>query len=39
MDAFSDFYNDEKEEYEDSGTIINPTSVNSSIYSEGLLEV
>ena len=38
MDAFSDFYNAEKEQYDDSGSIINPIGKNTSIYSKGLLK-
>lgn len=38
MDAFSDFYNAEKEEYDNSGTLINPTGKNTSMYSQGILE-
>ena len=38
MDAFSDFYNAEKEQYDDSGSLINPTGKNTSMYSQGFLE-
>ena len=38
MDAFSDFYNAEKEQYDDSGSLINPTGKNTSMYSQGQLE-
>jgi len=38
MDAFSDFYNAEKEQYDSSGTLINPIGKNTSMYSENELE-
>ena len=38
MDAFSDFYNAEKEQYDDSGALINPTGKNTSMYAENSLE-
>ena len=38
MDAFSDFYNAEKEQYDNSGSLINPTGKNTSMYAEGFLE-
>ena len=38
MDAFSDFYNAEKEQYDDSGSLINPTGMNTSMYAQGLLD-
>lgn len=38
MDAFSDFYNAEQEQYDDSGSLINPTGKNTSMYSKGYLE-
>ena len=33
MDAFSDFYNAEKEQYDESGSLMNPVGKNTSIYS------
>ena len=38
MDSFSDFYNSEKEQYDDSGSLINPTGMNTSMYAQGLLD-
>ena len=38
MDAFSDFYNAEKEQFDDSGALMNPTGKNTSMYAEGFLE-
>jgi hypothetical protein len=38
MDAFSDFYNAEKEQYDSSGSLINPIGKNTSMYSKGFLE-
>jgi hypothetical protein len=38
MDAFSDIYNPEGEEYDNLGNIINPTGKNKSMFAEGLLE-
>ena len=38
MDAFSYFYNAEKEQYDDSGSLINPIGNNTSIYTKGFLE-
>ena len=38
MDAFSDFYKAEKEQYDESGSLMNPVGKNTSMYSEGELE-
>ena len=38
MDAFSDIYNPESEEYDESGKILNPTGSNKSMFAEGILE-
>ena len=38
IDAFSDFYNAEKEQYDNSGSLMNPIGKNKSMYSKGFLE-
>ena len=38
MNAFSDFYNPEKNQYDESGSFLNTIGVNSSLYTEALLE-
>ena len=38
IDVFSDFYNAEKEQYDESGSLTNPVWKNTSMYSEGELE-
>ena len=38
MDAFSDFYNAEKEQYDNYDSLINPIEKNTSMYSKEFLE-
>lgn len=38
MDAFSDFFNSEKEQCDDNCSFINPIGKNTSLYSEKELE-
>ena len=38
MNAFSDFYNPEKNQYDESGSFLNTIGVNSSLFTEALLE-
>ena len=38
MDAFNDFYNAEKGQYDESGSLMNPIGKNTSMYSENELE-